>query len=75
MESGSLSGADVAETMMEVVEKGEYPGGSVVTDNYYVRKQLEKSEDIEAIFAPLKETSYAPVRAIFNKERAVAQLN
>lgn len=57
---------------MDIVEKGEYPGGSVVTDNYYARKQLQPIEEFfeAADFAPLKDSSYGPVRAIFKKERA-----
>lgn len=35
----------------------------------YAGKNIEQFVDIEALFAPLKEASYAPVRKVLKEER------
>lgn len=68
-QSQALSGMEVAETIMELVQEGKFEGGTVMTHTPYAGKKPEEFVDIEALFAPLREASYAPVRACLKKER------
>lgn len=61
----SFDGVEVAEAVLELVEDSKYEGGTVMTYTPYAGKAV----DIEALFAPLKEASYAPVRKVLKEER------
>ncbi|EXJ89424.1 hypothetical protein A1O3_02491 [Capronia epimyces CBS 606.96] len=68
-ESIKLSAKDIADTILQVIEDGQYPGGTVMTHTHYAGRRVEEFVDIEALVAPLKESSYGPVREILRKER------
>ncbi|KAF3394807.1 hypothetical protein DPV78_009068 [Talaromyces pinophilus] len=68
-QSQALTGVEVAEAVLELVEDGKYEGGTVMTYTPYAGKAIEQFVDIEALFAPLKEASYAPVRKVLKEER------
>jgi hypothetical protein len=68
-----LTGKDVAEAIMDIVQKGEYIGGTIVTQTTFSGIQVEKFLDIDALFEPLKEAAYKPVRATLNKERVTSK--
>ncbi|KAK4542110.1 hypothetical protein LTR36_007141 [Oleoguttula mirabilis] len=71
---------DVAEAMMEMVQSGEYPGGSLLEcSKRNLRERLESREAGALVMASKSaephqwvEKCYAPIREVWKKERGVA---
>ena len=71
-ESQALTGTQVAEAILELVQEAKYEGGTVMSITKDAGKKIEEFVDIEAFLASFQENGYAPVRKILKAERGAA---